>query len=86
MPEQMPIIIEHYPAAHLHVAAIEPDADEHAEYTSVARQSLITRKLPTAVWHVMDRYQHLDEVIPLGEEIFRLMESAMSQTATYQYT
>ena len=52
----------------------------------MARQSLITRKLPTAVWHVMNRYQHLDEVIPLGEEIFWLIEDAMSQTATYQYT
>ena len=34
----------------------------------------------------MDRYQHLDEVIPLGEEIFRLIEETMSQTATYKYT
>ena len=52
----------------------------------MARQSLITRKLPTAVWHVVNRYQHLDEVIPLGEEIFRLIEDAMRLTATYQYT
>ena len=34
----------------------------------------------------MHRDEHLYHVIPLGEEIFRLIEDAMSQTTTYQYT
>ena len=79
-------MVEHNPAAYLQVAAIEPDADEREEEASVARKSLISRKFATAVGHVENRYQYLDEVIPLGEEILRLIEDAMSQTTTYQYT
>ncbi len=86
MPETDTHIVEHYPAAYLHVAAVEPDGDEQSQYASVASQTFISRKFPTAVCHVMHRYEHLDDVIPLGEEIFRLVEDAMSQTGTHQDT
>ncbi len=79
-------VVENHPTAHLGVAAIEPDADEHSYHTAVARQSLIARKLPTAVGHMVHRYQHLDEMIPLREEVFWLIKDAMSQSATNQHT
>ena len=49
-------------------------------------QPFISRKFPTAIRHVVHRYQHLDEVIPLRKEILRLIEETMTETCTYQNT
>ena len=58
-------VVEHHPALYLHVVAVEPYRHKHTEYASVTCQSLIAREFPTAIGHVMEWYQHFDDVIPL---------------------
>lgn len=78
-------VVEYHPALDFQVSTVDPNGYEHTKYASMACQALISRKFPTAVWHVMEWYQHLDEVIPSAEKILWLIEETMSQACSYQY-
>jgi hypothetical protein len=49
-------------------------------------KSLVSYILPTAICHVMDGEDHLNDMVPGGEEVIWLIEQAVPQAAAYKDT
>ena len=76
--------VEDGPHTHLEVLAVEQQGQNDAYGTSVAGKALIACEMPVAIYILPYGEQHLDEMVPAGEEIAWLVEEAMSQACSYK--
>ena len=52
----------------------------------MASEPLKSRELPTAVWHVVERNEHFNKMIPRTKEIGGIVEDAMPQSSPYEHS